>query len=64
LATFEFYVDDDRYSVPSLHLMDAADIDEARALAEALLEGSPHHLGIEVRCGDEQLFAIGATSLR
>ena len=46
--TFEFYIDDDRYSVPTLQIVTADDDDDARKLAEGLLRNGPHYLSIEV----------------
>jgi hypothetical protein len=60
MSTFEAFVHDDRYSVPTLHLVSAADEATARAVADDLLRASPHHLGVELCHNGEQLVALGA----
>lgn len=64
MITFELFVHDDRYSVPTLHLVSVADEALARAAAEALLEASRHHLGVELWGGGEQLAALGVCAER
>lgn len=59
-ATFELYVDDDRYSVPTLHLITAWDSEDAVAVAEARLADSPHHRGVELWQSGRRLLALGA----
>jgi hypothetical protein len=56
---FELYVDDDRYSVPTLRLFVATDEIQARDLAAELFMESAHHLGVEVRRGDRRIGALG-----
>jgi hypothetical protein len=60
MADFEIYIDDGRYSAPSLYLVSAASEARARALAERLLNASAHHRGVELRRQDERLFALGS----
>ena len=57
---FEIYVEDDRYSVPSLYISMAFDDDEAKAEAERLWGNSPHHLGVELRRDGEAIFQLGS----
>jgi hypothetical protein len=57
---FEIYVDDDRYTVPSLYISMAVDEDEAKAEAEYLWGNSPHHLGVELRRNGESVFRLGS----
>jgi len=64
MITFELFVHDDRYSVPTLHLVSCRDAAGACSAAEALLQASPHHLGVEVCCGDAQILALGACAER
>jgi hypothetical protein len=64
MVTFELFVHDDRYSVPTLHLVFCAGETAARAAAEALLGASPHHLGVEVCCADEHIASLGACAER
>lgn len=62
--TYEIYTDDDRYSVPTLHLVVAAD--EARALnvARRLIADSPHHLGAEVCLRGRRVAGFGSFAFR
>lgn len=57
---FELYVDDDRYSVPTLHLITAPDAETALAVAETRLADSPHHRGVELWQSGRRLLALGA----
>lgn len=52
------FVEDDRYSVPTLSIVPVADVARARALAERALRASPHHLRAEARREDELLFVL------
>lgn len=61
--TFEIYIDDDRYAVPTLHLVVAEDEDGAREAVERLLLESPHHLGAELCLNDEVLLRAGTYTL-
>jgi hypothetical protein len=60
MPDFEVYVDDDRYSVPSLYLITASSEARARAMAEELLTGSDHHQGVELRQDGERVYALGS----
>lgn len=64
MKTFELFVHDDRYSVPTLHLVSVAAEAMARGAAEALLRSSPHHLGVELWCEGEQIDALGVCAER
>lgn len=64
MAAFEVFVHDDRYSVPTLHLISAADDSDARDAASALLGASPHHLGVELWRDGDQIAALGACAER
>lgn len=59
-AAFELYVDDDRYSVPTLHLITAWDAEAATAVAEARLAESGHHRGVELWQSGRRLLVLGA----
>jgi hypothetical protein len=63
MADFEVYIDDDRYSVPSLYLITAPSDARARALAEELLVSSDHHQGVELRRDGEPIFGLGSYGL-
>jgi len=58
--TFEVFVDDDRYTVPTLHLVSAADERRARELAESLMRESAHHRGVELRWEGARLYGAGS----
>ena len=60
MPSFEIYVDDDRYEVPSLYLVNARDEGGARSLAQRLLDESAHHQGVELRRDGERIFALGS----
>ena len=57
---FVVYVEDDRYAVPTLRLLVAADDLSARELAAKVLAESEHHRGVEVRSGDRSVVLLGA----
>jgi hypothetical protein len=58
--TFEIYLDDSRYAVPTLHLVPADDVQAARLIAQKMLDESVHHRGAEL-CFDGQLLAALGT---
>jgi len=60
MADFEVYVDDDRYSVPTLYLIAAHSEQAARAKAQDVLDVSDHHQGVELLQDGERLFALGS----
>lgn len=57
--TFEVYVDDSRYSVPTLYLI-AADEAGAIEVARKMVSDSPHHLGAELRLDGLRLIGFGS----
>lgn len=59
-SAFEVFIDDDRYSVPTLKLVSAVDEAAAWSLAESLLSASPHHLGVELCHGGVRLLGLGS----
>jgi hypothetical protein len=59
---FQVYLDDERYGVPTLHLVSAATLARAIELAEALWREGSHHRGVELRSGDTVLYAAGSLS--
>jgi hypothetical protein len=61
---FEIYLDDDRYSVPTLHLVVADDPAMALTMAERLLADSPHHLGAEICVAGERVAGLGTFATR
>jgi hypothetical protein len=64
LHTFEFYLDDDRYAVPTLKLVAADDEHDALVVAWRLLDESDHHRGVEVCLDGERLAGLGTFSAR
>jgi hypothetical protein len=60
MKTFELFVHDDRYSVPTLHLIPAMEAGVARRSAEILWASSPHYLGVELWCDGEEILTLGA----
>jgi hypothetical protein len=60
VQAFQFYIQDDRYTVPSLLFVEARSPERVRAMAETRLRSSPHFSRIEVYLGDERLFSVGA----
>jgi hypothetical protein len=61
---FEIYVDDDRYAVPTLHLIVADDPAMAFSAAERLLADSPHHLGAEICLDGRRVGGLGSYATR
>ncbi len=53
---FEIYVDDDRYAVPTLHLIPADDEADALQVVERLLNENRHYRGAEL-CFEGRLLA-------
>jgi hypothetical protein len=58
--TFEIYLDDARYAVPTLKLIAAPDSDAALRIAELLVAESHHHLGAEVCQGGQRIAGLGS----
>jgi hypothetical protein len=60
MQAFTFFVEDDRYSVASVLMVEAISPNRARELALDHMQRSPHYKGISVYAGDERLFVVGA----
>jgi len=58
--TFELFIHDERYSVPTLRLISANGEAEARTIAEAVLGEGPHHLGVELCLEGARLLSLGS----
>lgn len=58
MRTYTFFIEDDRYGVPTLLFVTAKDERAARRRARAELADSPHYRGIEVREDDRLLFRL------
>jgi hypothetical protein len=54
MQTYCLYIEDDRYSVPTLLFIIAADDAEAQRIAAEKLS-EPHHLAVEVREVEREL---------
>ena len=52
LNVYTLYIEDDRYSVPTLDILTAADDAEALRLAAERQSSSPHYRAIEIRLDD------------
>lgn len=61
---FELYLDDARYSVPTLHLIAAADESAAFETARHMLAGNPNYRGAELCRDGERLGGLGSFSTR
>lgn len=59
VLAYELYVHDERYSVPTFHLLSSLFEDEARSMALACLAESPHHRRVELWCGKSLIAAWG-----
>lgn len=55
---FALFVEDDRYTVPTLSIIEADDLSKVREKAAQALRSSPHHLRVEARWKDELLFVL------
>ena len=60
--TFEVFIDDNRYSVPTLYLI-AADEAGAVEAARRIVVDSPHHLGAELRLDGRRLIGFGSMAV-
>jgi hypothetical protein len=56
---FELYVDDNRYSVPTLRFVAATNPARVWAVASQLLNESQHHIGVEIRVADRRVGGLG-----
>ena len=58
MRDYALYVEDDRYTVPTLLFVTTTDEAAAERLARKKLRDSPHHLSVEVREADRLLFKL------
>lgn len=56
MKAFNLFIEDDRYSVPTVKLAVAETESRALAIATQQLAASPHHLAVEI-CYGEKLLA-------
>jgi hypothetical protein len=58
---FQFFITDDRYSLPTLRIVQAVSAVRASEMAERMFAEGPHHLGVEVYEDSLRVFATGET---
>ena len=58
MPTYALYIEDNRYSVPTLFLHQAPTEGRARAKATELLLQSPHHMSVEASVEGETVFTV------
>jgi hypothetical protein len=59
LREFQVFVTDDRYSIPTLCIVQAPSVARARELAEGIFADSLHHLGVELLDDGECILTLG-----
>ena len=62
--TFELYLDDSRYSVPTLHLIVADNERAAMETARQMMAANPHYRGAEICQEGQRLGGLGSFSTR
>jgi hypothetical protein len=62
--TFQIFIDDNRYTVPSLYIVTVRSEQRAREIAERLVQESDHHLGAEICENGEPLMTLGSYAER
>ncbi len=60
MQSFQLFVEDDRYVVPTLVLIEVESVEGARARADDLLSQSAHHLSVDVCQDGKSLFLMPA----
>jgi hypothetical protein len=58
MDAFSFFIEDDRYTVPTLEFVLVADMARAKQMASERLIASPHHLSIAVHRHGRQIFRV------
>lgn len=64
VQTFELYLDDDRYAVPTLHLVPAEDETMVLRFAQKMIDENQHHRGVEICVGGERIGGLGSLATR
>ena len=64
MRSYQFFVVDDRYSVPNLLFVQVANDLRARSLAEQTLGRSPHHVSVGVYSSERLLFALSQSAVQ
>ena len=62
MKDFQLFIDDDRYSVPTVQIIIVESEDRAREIAQQMMGESRHHLGVEVCEQGRRLFGLGSYS--
>ncbi len=62
MKDFQLFIDDDRYSVPTVQIIIVESEERAREAAEQMLNESRHHHGVEVCEQGRRLFGLGSFS--
>lgn len=57
MPTFSIFIDDDRYSTPTLHFVVDDDVAAARTFAIKYLLQSPHHRAVRIDVEGAEIFA-------
>jgi hypothetical protein len=57
MPTYSIFIDDDRYSTPTLHFVVDEDEAKARAFAISYLLQSPHHRAVRIDVEGAEIFA-------
>ena len=57
MQDFQFYVTDDRYTVPTLLFVQSRNVATARDLARRMMT-DPHHRGVDVWTDDTLIFSL------
>ncbi|HEX4199205.1 MAG TPA: hypothetical protein VHZ26_17345 [Caulobacteraceae bacterium] len=60
MKVFQLQIEDDRYSIPSLMFLEAANEGRARIRVGEILDRSPHHRSVEVYEGETLVFTLSS----
>lgn len=58
MQDYVLLINDSRYSVPTLRLITARNVDEARSIADLVLAESPYHRSVEASDRHGSLFVV------
>ncbi len=58
MGAITLFIHDDRYTIPTVRLLEATDQETALDLALRALRETPHHRGVELWRDDERLAAL------
>jgi hypothetical protein len=60
MISYQLYIEDVRYSVPTLYFVECVDDARAGEIARRKLAESQAHRGVEVRRGDQRILGLGS----